>query len=403
MKKFDSDTKYRIKTWVAVTTCAVVVFFMLLNIRQGFSALGKLMGIIAPFFVGFGIAFVLNGPLKLVENRLLVGLGNTKRGRKLRRPLALILTYLLFFVIVSFVFSLLVPQIVTSVGTLINNVPLYLEKLQQTVDTLSVQYNISGTIFQNAIGSWEDIMSWLGGVLQAALPQVMNITMSVTSGVSKFFIGLIVSVYMLAGKERFSAQIKRVMNAYLPELHRDRALRLGDIAYKTFNGFISGQLLDACIVGVLCFAGMNILPLSPAVNTYMVLISTIIAITNIIPIFGPYIGAVPCTFIILMVDFKSALWFVAMIVAIQMVDGNIILPKIVGDSIGLSGFWVMFAIITGGGLFGLGGMVLGIPTFATFYRVMQLIVDKRESVKKKAQIVDAEAEEEPPEEPSAET
>ncbi|MEG1630828.1 MAG: AI-2E family transporter [Hydrogenoanaerobacterium sp.] len=382
MRKFDSETKYQIKKWVFTAVCVVLVFLALQNIGWFLSSLGKLMGIVTPFFIGFAIAFVLNSPLKMLERHLSALMDKNPKLKKFKRPVALLLTYLLFFLIIAFVVSLLVPQVAASVKVLVANVPSYLNQLQNTVNTLSQQYGIGGALISDVVGSWEEILKQAGSIISSALPQVMNITMSVTAGVSNFFIGIIVSIYMLADKERFSAQLKRVLGAYLPPVQYGHIMHLGDIAYKTFNGFISGQILDACIVGFLCFIGMNILPLSPAINTYMVLISTIIAITNIIPIFGPYIGAVPCTFIILMVDFKSALWFVAMIIAIQMVDGNIILPKIVGDSIGLSGFWVMLSIIAGGGLFGLIGMVLGIPTFATFYKVMQLVVDKRVASKR---------------------
>lgn len=382
MRKFDSETKYQIKKWVFTAVCVVLVFLALQNIGWFLSSLGKLMGIVTPFFIGFAIAFVLNSPLKMLERHLSALMNKNPKLKKFKRPVALLLTYLLFFLIIAFVVSLLVPQVAASVKVLVANVPSYLNQLQNTVNTLSQKYGIGGALISDVVGSWEEILKQAGSIISSALPQVMNITISVTSGVSNFFIGIIVSIYMLADKERFSAQLKRVLGAYLPPVQYGHIMHLGDIAYKTFNGFISGQILDACIVGFLCFIGMNILPLSPAINTYMVLISTIIAITNIIPIFGPYIGAVPCTFIILMVDFKSALWFVAMIIAIQMVDGNIILPKIVGDSIGLSGFWVMLSIIAGGGLFGLIGMVLGIPTFATFYKVMQLVVDKRVASKR---------------------
>ncbi|MEG1428880.1 MAG: AI-2E family transporter [Hydrogenoanaerobacterium sp.] len=382
MRKFDSETKYQIKKWVFTAVCVVLVFLALQNIGWFLSSLGKLMGIVTPFFIGFAIAFVLNSPLKMLERHLPALMNKNPKLKKFKRPVALLLTYLLFFLIIAFVVSLLVPQVAASVKVLVANVPSYLNQLQNTVNTLSQKYGIGGALISDVVGSWEEILKQAGSIISSALPQVMNITMSVTAGVSNFFIGIIVSIYMLADKERFSAQLKRVLGAYVPSVQYGHIMHLGDIAYKTFNGFISGQILDACIVGFLCFIGMNILPLSPAINTYMVLISTIIAITNIIPIFGPYIGAVPCTFIILMVDFKSALWFVAMIIAIQMVDGNIILPKIVGDSIGLSGFWVMLSIIAGGGLFGLIGMVLGIPTFATFYKVMQLVVDKRVASKR---------------------
>ncbi|WP_312642993.1 AI-2E family transporter [Hydrogenoanaerobacterium sp.] len=377
MKKLDSTTKYNIRTWIVICTYVVLLFVVLVNARFFLGLAGKLVDIISPFLVGFGIAFVLNRPMMAIEAMLPARMSRGKWGEKLKRPVAMLITYVLFLLLLTLLISLVLPQIITSISTLVSNFPSYLTSLQNTADELVVRFGISSELLQNVVGSWEDILTQAGKLISNALPKLMDFTMSLTAGVSNLFIGFIVSIYLLAGKERFARQVKRLLTACLPELYRDRALRLGNIANTTFSGFISGQLLDAMIVGILCFLGMNLMPLSDAINPYLVLISTIIAITNIVPIFGPYIGGVPCTFIILMVDFKSAIWFVVLIVLIQTVDGNIILPKIVGDSIGLSGFWVMFAIILGGGLFGLPGMVLGIPAFAVIYKVVAIVINKR--------------------------
>lgn len=385
MRKLDFPTKHKIQGWVIAGGAIALIYLLLQNADYFLKSGEALLGIISPFIVGFGLAFVLNNPLRLIETRLLAGMGHKKWGKKLRRPMAMLLTYLLFLLLLSLAVALVIPQIASSISSLVRAVPSYLESLQGTVNSLVAQYGVSGAILEYVAGSWQEILTQMGKLITGALPMLMDMTVSLGSGVSKLFIGFIVSIYLLAGKERFARQAKQLLRAYLPPLYRDRMLRLGNIAYTTFNGFISGQLLDALIVGLLCFLGMNLLPLAGVVAPYMVLISTIIAFTNIIPIFGPYIGGVPCTFIILMLDFKSAVWFVVLIVLIQTVDGNIILPKIVGDSIGLSGFWVMFSIIVGGGLFGLAGMILGIPTFATFYKVMEIITHKRLAQKIKAE------------------
>lgn len=377
MKKMDVSTKSRVTFWIMISTYVVVLFLILQNGSFFLKQLSQLMGIVAPVFVGFGIAFVLNGPLKAIEKYLLRGMDNNKWGKKFKRPTSMLLTYLLFFCLLGLFISIIIPQIVTSATTLASAIPGYIVSVQGAINSLVTQYNIDGEYVINLMGSWQQILSAGGKLLGDMLPSMLSFTMSVTSGLSNVFIGFIISIYLLAGKERFAALAKRMLTAYLPDLQRDRVLRVGHIANTTFSGFISGQLLDAMIVGVLCMIGMNLLPLAQEVQPYIVLISTIIAITNIVPIFGPYIGGVPCTFILLMVDFTSALWFVLLIVAIQAVDGNIICPKIVGDSIGLSGFWVIFAITLGGGLFGLPGMVLGIPTFAVLYKVIKIVTDKR--------------------------
>lgn len=377
MKKMDGSTKSRITFWIMISTYVVVLFLILQNASFFLGQLSRLMGIVAPVFVGFSIAFVLNGPLKAIEKHVLRGMDKSKWGKKLKRPISMLLTYLLFFWLLGLFISIIIPQIVTSATTLASAIPGYVVSVQNAINNLVAQYNIDGAYVVNLMGSWQQILSAGGKLLGDMLPSMVSFTMSVTSGLSNVFIGFIISIYLLAGKERFVALARRMLTAYLPDLQRDRVLRVGHIANTTFSGFISGQLLDAMIVGVLCMIGMNLLPLAQEVQPYIVLISTIIAITNIVPIFGPYIGGVPCTFILLMVDFTSALWFVALIVAIQAVDGNIICPKIVGDSIGLSGFWVIFAITLGGGFFGLPGMVLGIPTFAVFYKVIKIVTDKR--------------------------
>ncbi|MEG0018226.1 MAG: AI-2E family transporter, partial [Hydrogenoanaerobacterium sp.] len=177
MRKFDSETKYQIKKWVFTAVCVVLVFLALQNIGWFLSSLGKLMGIVTPFFIGFAIAFVLNSPLKLLEGHLPALMDKNPKLKKFKRPVALLLTYLLFFLIIAFVVSLLVPQVAASVKVLVANVPSYLNQLQNTVNTLSQQYGIGGALISDVVGSWEEILKQAGSIISSALPQVMNITM----------------------------------------------------------------------------------------------------------------------------------------------------------------------------------------------------------------------------------
>ncbi|WP_346873677.1 AI-2E family transporter [Clostridium sp. UBA5988] len=184
------------------------------------------------------------------------------------------------------------------------------------------------------------------------------------------FIATIISIYLLAGKEKFFAQIKKFLYAMLPEKPVKYVIELTRSSHKTFIGFLGGKLLDSLIIGVICFVGMKIFKMP-----YPLLVSFIIGITNIVPVFGPFIGAVPSVIIIFITSPIKALWFILFILVLQQFDGNILGPKILGNSTGLTAFWVMFAILLGNGLFGVVGMILGVPTFAVIYSIIVSVIN----------------------------
>ena len=191
-----------------------------------------------------------------------------------------------------------------------------------------------------------------------------------------FFIGLIVAIYVLASREKFAAQTKKAMFAIFKTKHADRIIEVTRTANYVFSGFINGKILDSAIIGVLCFIGVTILKMP-----YPVLLAVIVGVTNVIPVFGPYIGAIPCILIVFMTNPLKALYLAIFIIALQTFDGNILGPKILGDSTGLSPFWVVFAIVLGGGLFGVTGMIIGVPTFAVIYFLIEEWISQRLTAK----------------------
>ena len=208
------------------------------------------------------------------------------------------------------------------------------------------------------------------------LPLVFNVTKNLTTGLTNLVLGIIISVYFLVGKERFFAQIKKFLYALLP---KDLVGRLIDITHtsnRIFSGFISGKILDSLIIGILCFVGMSIFRMPMAM-----LVSVIVGVTNIIPYFGPFIGAIPSALIVFLVDPIKALWFVVFVVCLQQFDGNILGPRILGDSIGMPAFWVVFSILLFGGYLGVLGMFIGVPTFAVIYSIFKLWTEGRLSRK----------------------
>ena len=185
-------------------------------------------------------------------------------------------------------------------------------------------------------------------------------------------IGVIISVYLLFGKENFSMQSKKAVYAMMKPAHANMLLHLTIKSNEIFGGFIIGKIIDSAIIGVLCFIGLSLLNMP-----YTLLVSVIVGVTNVIPFFGPYIGAIPSAILIMLQDPKMGIYFIIFILILQQIDGNIIGPKILGNSTGLSAFWVVFSILLGGGLFGFVGMILGVPTFAVIYYVVKMLVDHR--------------------------
>lgn len=199
----------------------------------------------------------------------------------------------------------------------------------------------------------------------------------VVNGLIDILIGFIVAIYLLFGKEKFMGQCRKIVYAFNPPRRANIILHIASKTNKTFNGFIIGKIIDSAIIGVLCFIGLSILKMP-----YTLLVTVIVGVTNVIPVFGPYIGAIPSAILILLVDPMKGLYFIIFIFLLQQLDGNVIGPMILGDSTGLSAFWVMFAILIGGGLFGLPGMIVGVPTFAVIYYIIKMLIQQKLEQKK---------------------
>ncbi|MHC1749225.1 MAG: AI-2E family transporter [Cellulosilyticaceae bacterium] len=371
--------KSRLKLYLSTATYSILFYLILTNLSSISNTFDNLFTLLNPFIYGFIIAYLLNGPYVFLYNKVytLKNLAHNSKLQRIRKPLSLISVYVLFLLIITIIFSIIVPQLVESINTLISSLPQYSKSLElfinNTLDSLNLPYN-----FWNQFQAlWRDLLQTIGKFVTTGLPRILDIAMNITTSISSIVIGFVVSIYMLSGKDKLKAQVKKLLFAFLPEKHVLNILNIAALTNRTFGGFITGQLTDAFILGILCFIGMSIFSFP-----YTLLISVIIGITNIIPIFGPIIGGIPCTFIILMANPIKALWFIVFIFVLQQIDGNIICPKIVGNSIGLSGLWVIFAILVGGGLLGLFGMVIGVPTFAVIYALVKHVTYVRLNKKK---------------------
>lgn len=300
--------------------------------------------------------------------------------------MAICTVYLLTLLIIVVLLQLVLPQVGESLATLMGNLTTYLSNLEQMVRSLTLQFHLESDEFSGFVDTYNTLIKGFTSdelVRKAteflSSPELWNIGVSVGSGVLtgisnvvNALTSLIVSVYMLMGKKRLIAQAKKLIYALLPLNGAKWLLSVGSKSNRIFEGFINGKLIDSAIIGVLCFILTTILKIP-----YAILVSVVVGITNVIPFFGPIIGAVPCLMILVIVDPWAALRFGVLILVLQQFDGNILGPKILGDSTGLSAIWVLVSIVVGGGLFGFLGMLLGVPTFAVIYVMVREWADHR--------------------------
>ncbi len=384
-------------TAFAVIAASILFYFGIDYMGDLMSVLGSLMGILSPFIWGLVISYLLVPSMIMYENKLFKPLvagirkkhPKFKAGKKLPRVLALILAEIVLVFIIAALIYLIVPQVYESISAIITNSPTYFDTASSTIDKLLKNYPEIEEYATKIFGNLTDALTkWATNTLLPSMESIVtNITsgvMSVLKAVYNVVIGIIVSVYILYNKEPFIAHYRKILYSIFSPAHARKvssALRFAD---RTFMGFITGKLLDSAIIGVICYLGCVALNMP-----YSLLISVIVGVTNVIPFFGPFIGAVPSALLVLLVDPKMCLWFIIFIFVLQQLDGNVIGPKILGTSIGINGFWVLFSIVLFGGIFGFWGMLLGVPAFVIIYTMIETLVNKK--LKRENLPTDAEA------------
>ena len=375
-RHFRWDKKYLY--WGVTAFCviaAAILFYMALNylplLRQG---LASLLHILSPFIWGLVICYLLTPFMRLVEKKLFGPLSkklykNSKRsdGSRFARSMSVLLSELFLLAVLSALVCLIIPQLYSSLQNMVANSPMYIETASRWITQLLEDFPEIEQYVSQTLGQVNtSLMDWIQNTV---LPKLGSLISNVTSGVYyaimgvyNLVIGIIVSVYVLSNLEQFGASAKRILYSVFSVDIAKKILEGLEFTDRTFMGFINGKLLDSAIIGLICYIVCSILRMP-----YALLVSVIVGVTNIIPFFGPFIGAVPSSIIILLVNPVKCLIFIAFIILLQQLDGNIIGPKILGSSVGINGVWVMFSIILGAGLFGFWGMLLGVPVFVIIY------------------------------------
>ena len=390
MKKFIKwDKKYLY--WGLTAFCVVaaaILFFMALNyIGVLGKGIGKIFTILSPFIWGLIITYLLCPLMLRAEKSLFIPLTGKileklkkkgkANGKKLARGLSVFLSEIVLIAVIVALFYLIIPQLYDSIEKIVKNSDEYYNSISRWVENTLTDYPEVESYAVSTLDKLSDnLVDWLRSTL---LPELGSIVTNVTSGVYyavktvyNLLIGIIVSIYLLASIERFTAGMRRFIYSVFSI---DTAQKIRDalgFADRTFTGFINGKLLDSAIIGLICYVFCAIVNMP-----YALLVSVIVGVTNIIPFFGPFIGAIPSALIILFVQPVKCLVFVIFIIILQQIDGNFIGPKILGSTTGISGFWVMFSIILGAGLFGFWGMLLGVPVFVVIHAVVNKRIEKK--------------------------
>ena len=381
--RWDKKYLYWGVTAFCVIACAILFYMALNYIGLVGKALRSLVTILSPFIWGLVISYLLNPLVRTLEKKLFGPLcrriyAKSKRsnGEGLARGLSVLFSEIFMLAIVTGLFFLIIPQLYSSIETIIVNSPVYIDKLTTWATKMLTDFPELRSYVTQMLGDInQDLMSWLQTSVLPGLGSLLSNVGTgvkyVVTGVYNLVIGIIVSVYILSDSETFTANAKRILYSLLTPEMAKKLLEGLDFTDRTFVGFLNGKLLDSAIIGLICYIVCAILDMP-----YALLVSVLVGVTNIIPFFGPFIGAVPSALVILMVSPLKCLIFVIFVIILQQVDGNIIGPKILGSSVGINGFWVMFSIL-GAGLFGFWGMLLGVPVFVVIYTAVNSAIDRK--------------------------
>lgn len=367
-------------TVIAIFSACVMIFFFLLRLDLIVRFFGKATDAVQSIIYGLVIAFILRPVASFWQDKIEDHLhkqfpfADEKKKKKhhiVAKAISVAIAMIIALLAIAVIIGMIGPRVVDSIKNVVASSSGFLEKIEDWAYGLQEKhpelFSAGGELYDKAIAYLEDwvntdLLGWLNTLVAGFTTYVIGFFSSLMNWV----LGLIVAIYALVEREAFNGQAKKMVYALLPIESANVVIEIARKTNQIFSGFISGKLIDSLIIGILCFVGLSALRMP-----YTLLISVIVGVTNIIPFFGPYVGAVPSALLILLVNPIQCLYFIIFILILQQVDGNIIGPKILGDSTGLSAFWVIFSILLFGGLFGFVGMVIGVPTFAVIYYLVK--------------------------------
>lgn len=364
-------------TELLILISAILFFFVIYKFNTIYNLVKGIVSTLMPVIVGLALAYLLNPVMTFFERFIVKNMDVRIKDKKKLASLARIVGIILSFVLLGFFIYLLgalvFPKIQENVNNLVNQVPIQWPKFMDWLEDLMKNNEGAREIIDRLTEEGTKFLTnWMKSDMLTQAKVLLTGVVGVFHAILNIFVGIIVAFYVLMSKETFKRQLKKVIYAFFSDDAAAMTIRILKKSDKIFGGFISGKIVDSLIIGFLCFIGLLILGMP-----YAVLVSVIVGVTNIVPFFGPYIGAVPSFFLILLDSPMKGLIFLVFILLLQQFDGNILGPKILGDSTGLSPFWVVFSILLFGGLFGVVGMVIGVPTFGVIYYLITSYINYR--------------------------
>ena len=372
--KINWNNRYAtIAMYAFLVICASILLYLgISQINLIEASISDFIGTLQPFIIGGALAYLLNFILRFYEDYILSHKTFKKLKKSGKRGIGLLLTYITASIITYLFIQFVLPQLIESIIGLVNNIPQYLNDLTKVTNEIFDDLNLQPEYISLITDKFGEAITYIITLISNLVPVIGNFIVGATSSILNIIIGIIVSIYILIDKEKFMALGKKIVYAICSENKAKFILRLATQSNMTVSRFIGGKILDSFIIGVLTFLILTIFKMP-----YILLISVIIGVTNIIPFFGPFIGGIPAAIIILFVSPIQALWFVIIIIIIQQIDGNIIGPKILGDSIGISAFWILFSLLVAAKFMGFVGMIIGVPLFAIFYSIIKEIIEDK--------------------------
>ena len=359
----------------------LLFYYILTNHRNLLNSIGTFFSVITPVIIGIVIAYLLSPAVNRIEGIIYKKHDYNVKQRRRVRVLVTFFVEILFILLIFGCISLILPQLISSITNITDNYNEYYNNFMKWLTGLEEKYPKASKQIEIFVDKYSvKINEYFNSKL---IPKIQNMVLDLTTGIFSFIkaifnflIGILISFYLLFSKEKFAAQGKKICFAFFKKDTANAFIHNVRFADKTFNGFIVGKIVDSIIIGIICYICTIFLK-----TPYPILISVIIGVTNVIPFFGPFIGAIPCGILLLLVDPKACLYFLIMVFLLQQFDGNILGPRILGSSTGITGFWVIFAITLFGGLWGPTGMIVGVPLFAVIYTVISAMLKTKLNAK----------------------
>lgn len=376
----------RLKRGLIYIGFAALLYFIISYSAIVWLVISNIFSVITPFIYGLIIAYILKFPCNFFYNKAYKKIG-TKRPKfaGFRKPLAVLSTYFAAIALIVFLVLIIVPSIINSFSELSKSIAQYASTFEQSinefVDWANLTFGLTLSLENGAfdfvndivkIISNDNITELLKNISKNIFPEILSTAKVVSYGAYNWIIGIVASIYFVSSKDLMCRQTKKLAKAYIPKKWHHKVSEVATMSNQVCGNFIIGRVIDSLIMGVMCYFVLLIFNFD-----YALLIAVVVGVTNIIPFFGPFLGAIPSGFLLLMIDPTECFWFVVIILILQQIDGNIIGPKVIGDKIGISGFWILFSIIVGSGLFGVFGMILGVPVFVIIYNLLGKDINKK--------------------------